>query len=133
MGAVAITTLAGSNLMLLATEWPGIADLRVFIKGMTLLAWAVATWWLPLLCILGCWRHVIQKVRLSYDPSYWSMVFPLGMYSLATYTLAKAINFPWITWLSQLFLAFALMAWGVVFAGFAQRVVAVFRGRAQTL
>jgi tellurite resistance protein TehA-like permease len=133
MGAVAITTLAGSNLMLLSSEWPGIADLRIFIKGMTLLAWAVATWWLPLLCIVGFWRHVVQKVRLSYDPSYWSMVFPLGMYSLATSTLAKAINFPWINWLSQLFLTFALLAWLTVFVGFCRRVTAVVRGRAQVL
>ena len=133
MGAVAITTLAGSNLVLLASEWPGIGDLRVFIKGMTLLAWAVATWWLPLLCVVGFWRHVVQKVRLSYDPSYWSMVFPLGMYSLATFTLAKAINFPWINWLSQLFLVFALLAWLIVFVGFGRRIFALIRGQAQTL
>jgi len=133
MGAVAITALAGSNLMLLTSEWPGIADLRVFIRGMTLLAWAVATWWLPLLCIVGFWRHVVQRVRLTYDPSYWSMVFPLGMYSLATSTLAKAIHFPWINWLSQLFLVLALLAWVIVFAGFGRRVLAVIRGKAQAL
>lgn len=133
MGAVAITTLAGANLMLIIDQWPGIGDLRIFIKGMTLLAWAVATWWLPLLGIVGFWRHVIQKVPLKYDPAYWSMVFPLGMYSLATRTLAKAIDFPWINWLSQLFLGFALLAWLIVAVGFAGRIAAVARGQLSAL
>lgn len=133
MGSVAITTLAGANLMLIVEQWPGIGDLRAFIKGMTLLAWAVATWWLPLLGIVGFWRHVVQKVPLKYDPSYWSMVFPLGMYSLATFTLAKAITFPWIYWISHLFLGFAIMAWVIVTTGFVRRVLAVMQGRAQSL
>ena len=133
MGAVAITTLAGANLLLIAEEWPLIADLRIFIKGMTLLAWAIATWWLPLLGIIGFWRHIRQKVPLVYDPTYWSMVFPLGMYSLATLTLSKAVEIPWIHWLSALFLGFAVIAWLVVSIGFGKRIIAVSQGKVQTL
>lgn len=133
MGAVAITTLAGANLLLISPVWPIVGDLRIFIEGAALLAWAVATWWLPLLGIIGFWRHVMQRVPLKYDPTYWSMVFPLGMYSLATFTLAKAIGFHWIDWLSQLFVGFAVIAWTSVAVGFVRRIVAVVRGRLPSL
>lgn len=33
---------------------------------------------------IGVWRHVLRRVPLACDPSYWSMVFPLGMYAAAT-------------------------------------------------
>lgn len=30
-------------------------------KGFTFFFWAAGTWWIPLLIILGIWRHLIQK------------------------------------------------------------------------
>src|SRR5690606_13756076 len=83
MGATAITTLAGSMLVLHTQNFNFITDLLPFIKGFTLFFWAAGTWWIPLLIILGMWRHLIMKVAVptsakGYDPSYWGMVFPLG-------------------------------------------------------
>ena len=58
MGAVAITTLAGAKLILGAPEWSFLTEILPFLKGFTLFFWAWATWWIPLLFILGFWRHV---------------------------------------------------------------------------
>ena len=44
-----------------AALWPFLAMLRPFIAGFTLFFWATATWWIPLLLILGVWRHVVQR------------------------------------------------------------------------
>src|SRR6185436_6795908 len=84
MGAVAITTLAGARLMIAAGESRVVSDVLPFIKGFTLFFWASGTWWIPLLFILGFWRHIYKRYPLRYDPQYWGMVFPLGMYTVCT-------------------------------------------------
>src|SRR4029078_9305967 len=43
MGAVAISTLAGTMLLAATAQSPLLTDLMPFIKGMTLLFWATAT------------------------------------------------------------------------------------------
>src|SRR5688572_2058292 len=78
MGAVAITTLAGCTLLLQRGSSPLLARLEPFVLGFTIFFWAAATWWVPLLIILGVWRHAVRRFPLRYDPQYWGMVFPLG-------------------------------------------------------
>ncbi len=90
MGAVAITTLAGAGLILSASQWPFLREILPFLTGFTLLFWAAGTWWIPLLLILGIWRHIYKRFPLTYDPQYWGMVFPLGMYTASTFQLSKA-------------------------------------------
>ena len=48
MGAVAISTLAGSLLVAAAPQSPLLTELLPFLKGLTLLFWATATWWIPM-------------------------------------------------------------------------------------
>jgi hypothetical protein len=48
------------------------------------------TWWIPLLVVVGFWRHVVERIPLTYDPQYWSLVFQLGMYTVATLMFANA-------------------------------------------
>jgi tellurite resistance protein TehA-like permease len=91
MGALAITTLAGSNIVLASGSWETSVRLVPFLYGTTLLAWGFATWWIPLLLAIGVWRHGVQRVPLRYDPQYWSLVFPLGMYAASTFRLDAAL------------------------------------------
>lgn len=111
MGAVAITTLAGARLILAAPEWSFLAEILPFLKGFTLFFWAGGTWWIPLLLILGFWRHVYKRFPLRYDPQYWGMVFPLGMFTVCTFQLSKAINFEPLMLIPRVFIYFALAAW----------------------
>lgn len=67
------------------------------MEGFTILFWATATWWIPMLVILGVWRHVIQRFPLSYDPLYWGAVLPLGVYTVATYRVAESLDIGWFT------------------------------------
>jgi len=103
MGAIAITTLAGATLILISSQWPFLQEILPFLKGFTLFCWITATWWIPLLLILMVWRHGFRKYPLRYDPEYWGAVFPLGMYSVGTYPLAKAAELSFLLPLSRCF------------------------------
>jgi tellurite resistance protein TehA-like permease len=111
MGAVAITTLAGSTLLLNRDRSPLLVEIAPFLKGFTLLFWAAGSWWIPLLLLLGAWRHLWRHHPLTYDPQNWGMVFPLGMYTAATFRLSEALPFPPLVILSRVFLPLALAAW----------------------
>lgn len=117
MGAMAISTLAGARLVENAPNAPFLASLLPFLKGFTVLYWATGTWWIPMLLVLGVWRHVIQRFPLQYDPLYWGAVFPLGMYSVATLQMEMMLDLPFLSPLSRAMFVAALGAWTLAFAG----------------
>ncbi len=122
MGATAITTLAGATLIPGAAQWKVLHELRPFLTGWTLLFWATGTWWIPLLIILEVWRHAVRRVRIRYDPQIWSLVFPLGMYTVATFELARSAGLALIAPIASVMGYLALLAWLAAFLGLLRRL-----------
>lgn len=140
MGAMAISTLAGATLILAVKDVGGrdaglaggglVRDLFPFIKGAMLVFWATATWWIPMLLILGVWRHIVKRFPLRYDPLYFGAVFPLGMYSVATARMDSAIDLPpSLGVLPPVFCYVSLAAWALAVAGMGYAVCVSARVR----
>ena len=128
MGAAAISTLAGAMLIAAAEHSPVLVSILPFVRGLTLLWWATATWWIPMLLILGIWRHAYRRFPLKYDPLYWGAVFPLGMYTVCTARLAHAVDAPFLVDVARVFLWIAFVAWLAVAVGLGARIARLRQG-----
>jgi tellurite resistance protein TehA-like permease len=122
MGALAITTLACTEVYAGTRLVPRLAPLGPFCRGVAVLAWAGASWWIPLLFVVGLWRHLVRQVPLRYDPQYWSAVFPLGMYGVATHRMAAALDLGFLHWIPSAFLGISLLAWALTLIGMVRSI-----------
>jgi tellurite resistance protein TehA-like permease len=122
MGAMAISALAGTLLVLNAPDAPFLLELLPFLKGGTVLYWAVGTWWIPMLATLAFWRYVHSRYPLRYDTAYWGAVFPLGMYSAATHQMSIALGLRFMAPLARGFFYVALAAWLLAAVGLVRRL-----------
>jgi tellurite resistance protein TehA-like permease len=96
MGGIAIATLAGDHIDKAGVE---------HIRAVTVVTWMAATAWIPLL--------VLASVRLR-TGNWWAAVFPLGMYSSATYATAVEMSWRSLTTISLAFFWTAFTAWTLV-------------------
>jgi tellurite resistance protein TehA-like permease len=117
MGAAAISTNAGSTLVASNGGLPFLLSIRPFIDGVTLAMWAWATWWIPLLLLLGVWKHGAHRVPLRYTTALWSVVFPLGMYAVASHRLSLVAEVPALQSMSRVMAWIALAAWSATGIG----------------
>ncbi|WP_040285451.1 tellurite resistance/C4-dicarboxylate transporter family protein [Sporosarcina koreensis] len=126
MGALAITTLAGSSLILHAEYFPLINEITPFLKGFTLFFWITGTWWIPLLVILTIWHYGFHRPPIRYNPQIWSMVFPLAMYTAGTFQFSKALQLPFVSVLSEGMAFLAVGSWIVVFLAMCTAILRSF-------
>ena len=127
MGAMAISTLAGSLLIINAPEAPFLHSILPFLKGFTVLYWATGTWWIPMLIVLAIWRHGYKRFPLRYDPLYWGAVFPLGMYSASTHEMVRAMALDFLDFIPPIFLYVALATWAMAFVGLLRQLALQIR------
>lgn len=123
MGATAITVLAGARILALPITVPIVQVSAGFIEAFCFVLWSFGTWWIPLLLVLGFWRHARWHWPLTYEPTLWSVVFPLGMYSVATFTFGKVAGIAFMESLGRVMIWVAMAAWLLVSAGFVARAI----------
>jgi len=122
MGATGITVLAGADILNLPGTFAAVSAIAGFVKGVCFVFWSFGTWWIPLLIVLGFWRHVLHRWPLRYEPALWTVVFPIGMYSVATLTFGKTISLSFMEPLSHGVLWVACAGWLLVAAGYLARL-----------
>jgi tellurite resistance protein TehA-like permease len=85
------------------------------LVGASTMLWAFGTWLIPALVAAGWWRHVVRRVPLRYEPGLWAIVFPLGMYGVASHELGKAGDIPVVRQIGDAEAWVALPVWAVTF------------------
>lgn len=127
MGAAAISANAGTSLLEIENGAAFLVTQKPFIDGITLMIWSWATWWIPLLFLFGVWKHGINRVPFSYEPSVWSMVFPLGMYTVASARIGQLAEFPPMIWIAEIMIIFAVIAWVLSIMGMLSKFRSLLR------
>lgn len=114
MGATAITVYSGWSVLSLLADLPIIKATHDFVSGFTFMLWAFGVWWIPLLVIFGLWRHAVKRYPVRYESELWSMVFPLGMFSVASIHLGRLLGLPVVHDMGVICTWIAGAAWLVV-------------------
>ncbi|MGI4738537.1 MAG: tellurite resistance/C4-dicarboxylate transporter family protein [Janthinobacterium lividum] len=124
VGASAIVVLAGTGVATAMQHTQALAELLPFVKGYSVLFWAISTWWLPVVAVLRLWNHYTTRPAFAYSPAYWSMVFPLGMYTAATGKLVQSLPVAALQVVPQYFIYLALTAWVLTLGAMLYHLVA---------
>lgn len=123
MGATAITVVASARIVEMA-DAPMVDATRGLIAGTAVFFWAFGTWLIPPLIMAGWWKHVRHRMPLRYEPTLWSIVFPLGMYGVGSQFLGDVDRLPIVHAIGFGESWVALAAWAATFAAM---LVAVWR------
>ena len=114
MGGLAIGTLAGERLhlaaeVLVVTQW-----LTDAVRAVTVVTWVLASLWIPVLVFFGLKRINAQVGALLTAGAWWAMVFPLGMYSSATFATSLETGWQPLHTVSLVVFWVAFVVWVVV-------------------
>ena len=121
MGAAAITTLSGILLIKIMGSEPLFREYIPTIKVLSILFWIAGTWWIPAIIFLEIWRH--KSISLKYNAGYWSLVFPLGVYTACTWQLADVTGFSFLKGISSVFIYIAWLAWLITFLAMCAKIM----------
>lgn len=116
MGATAISVRAAAGILALHGPHTGVlvSSLRPFVVGLSVVLWAFGTWWIPLLVLLGIWRYVLRRYPRTYEPRLWNVVFPLGMYTVASWTLGQTAGLGFMAAVARVWVWVGFAAWVAV-------------------
>lgn len=121
MGALAIAVVAGSGIVSMEPT-PMVDAVRPLIAATVVIFWTFCAWLIPLLLGAGVWRHVLRKVPLRYVAALWSMVFPIGMFAVASISMGRADGLPLAERIGHVGLAVAVIVWAIVFTAMLHRI-----------
>lgn len=124
MGALAITTLAGDHILAAVRTLGDPSGVAVWSRSVTLSAWALASLWVPPLLVAVLWRARRVAGSLSYHRTWWSAVFPIGMYAAASCASADELELPALGTVSLVFFWAAFAAWAAVAFGLLRSALA---------
>ncbi|NAZ17337.1 tellurite resistance/C4-dicarboxylate transporter family protein [Glutamicibacter soli] len=114
MGAMAIAVVAGTKIVQMDST-PMIDATRVLIASTVAVFWSFCLWLIPMLIGAGVWRHLVHRVPLGYTPALWSIVFPVGMFAVASLNLGRVDKLPVVEAIGHGALAVAVLVWALVF------------------
>ncbi len=114
MGAMAISVVAGARIVEME-DAPMVNATRGLVAGLSVVCWSFATWLIPALIAAGWWRHFRHRVPLQYDATWWSIVFPVGMYAVACLTLGQADSLPIVEGIGAVWIWVACAVWLTTF------------------
>lgn len=124
MGAMAIAVVAGTSIIDMQST-PMVDATRSLIAGTVVVFWSFCVWLIPMLIGAGVWRHLIHKIPLTYVPTMWSIVFPVGMFAVASIRLGRADALPLVEIIGDGALVAAVLVWALVFIAMMKHVLAV--------
>lgn len=116
MGATAISVRAAAGIVDVSPGNPTglIREMHPFLVGLSVVLWAFGTWWIPLLVALGIWRYVIRRYTWAFEPRLWNIVFPLGMYTVASYALGRAAHLDFMISIARVWVFVGMAVWAIV-------------------
>ena len=116
MGATAISVRAAAGILDLGTSESSslLTQMHPFVAGFAVVLWSFGSWFIPMLVIFGFWRYFVRHYSWAYEAKLWSVVFPLGMYAVASVTLGRAIGFEFMQQLAVVWVWFGIAAWALV-------------------
>jgi len=117
LGPIGVGALALVKLSAVSTKafGPAAQVVGLLSKLAATAIWGFGAWWLAIAAVLLV-RYLAHRY-FPYSVGWWAFTFPLGAYTVATLSLAKAWHLDWLNWAGAgLFVALGLF-WVVVATG----------------